>query len=129
MPSTEFNSVSFTTEEFKRLLKFTSIPIVIHDTETVLHVNPAVVSTLGARSMDDLIGRKIMDFIASEFREVAKTRMLSAFELKEPNPPLEENILDYNGHTLRVMIENVPVCFGGKTAVLAIFTNVHGSLP
>ncbi len=120
MPFTNLDSVNFQKEEFIRLLKYTNIPIVVHDSETVLYINPQVVSFLGAPNADVLIGRKILDFIAPGYRDIVKQRMIRAFEFKENNHPIEEDLLDYNGNLLTVTLESIPVSFGGRAAVLAI---------
>lgn len=125
MTFANLDSVNFQKEDFIRLLKYNNIPMVVHDSETVLHVNPQVVSFLGAPNSDVLIGKKILDFIAPEFRDIVKQRMIRAFELKENNPPIEQNLLDYNGNLQTVKIESIAVSFGGRAAVLAIIRPVH----
>ncbi len=62
-------------ERYRDLFKKSPGAIIIHDGERILEANPACGELLGFKRADDLIGMKILDLVAPEYRESSSLRI------------------------------------------------------
>ncbi|MBD3223909.1 MAG: PAS domain S-box protein, partial [Caldithrix sp.] len=61
-------------ERYRTLVEDSPLAIVVHSKGKILYINPAALKLIGARSAEDLLGQSVMDFVHSDYRDLAKER-------------------------------------------------------
>ena len=88
--------------EYRLLLDRSLVPVCIHDGQKVLYVNPAAVETVGARSVADITGRPIADFIDPGSLTGVLERLVGQQADGDVSQPSEMSLLRADGTTLEV---------------------------
>ncbi|GGF93049.1 hypothetical protein GCM10010916_07980 [Paenibacillus abyssi] len=84
-------------ERYRRLIKLSPEPIIVHSEETLIYANDAAVKLAKAKSEGDLLGRSVFEFIHPAMHEMIKQRIHHISSGK---------VLDF--------IENMMVCMDGS---------------
>ncbi len=111
-------------KRYRTLVESSPIAIGIHCEGKVVYANAAGVKLFGANSMDDLIGKPIMDLVAPYFRDVVEERVKRITTKKEILEPLEEKLRTLDGKELDVEVTAIPTIFEGKDAVQVIIRDI-----
>ena len=109
-------------EKFRTLIENVPDFIIVHREGILLFVSQAASEVTGY-SPDELIGRKMLDFIIPEDRE----RIVSAMQRRmenEPVEPYEIRILTRSGGQRQVIIRGSRIEFEGSPASLNVLTDV-----
>ncbi|MDD4161090.1 MAG: PAS domain S-box protein [Methanothrix sp.] len=113
-------------EERYRLL-VDNIPdgICLHSNGQVMFINSAGAKILGASDPDEIIGRRVIDFVAPEYRQIAWGRMRKAQDSGEKAPAIEERFLRKDGSVVEVEVVVFPfVSIHGNSAFQVIFRDI-----
>lgn len=111
-------------KRYRTLVESSPIAIGIHCDGKVVYANAAGVKLFGAKSMDDLIGKPIMDLVVPYFRDVVEERVKRITTKKEILEPLEEKLRTLDGRELDVEVTAIPTIFEGKDAVQVIIRDI-----
>lgn len=104
-------------ENYKNLVDFLPDGIIIHLHGKIKFINPGVQRILKLTSMDNAIGKNILDFVAPQFRHVMIQRTESAHQGFEQLPE-EMQFVDSSGNLMDVELRSRPFFFRGSEAVL-----------
>ncbi len=96
----------------------------VHRGGEVLFANAAAAAMLGVASPDELIGKRILDFVAPEYREIAAERIRRGQEERVPAPLLEEKLLRVDGSEFWADVCAVPIDWAGEPAVQVIVRDI-----
>jgi len=109
---------------YHQLFDLSPDAIVIHRKDKIILANAAALKLLGAATMDDLLGKPILDFVHPDFRDrvVDRTRRLIADG--EPIPTLEEKFLRLDGMSIDVEVATEPIHDQNGLASLTIFRDI-----
>lgn len=94
--------------------------VVVHCRGKVVYINNAAVSLLGAQRAEQLIGEPVIRFIHPDHRPIVAERMRRVIELRETQPPLEEDLVRLDGTILRLEVTSSPVTYNGIPSALVI---------
>lgn len=97
--------------------------IVIHRDGRFLFANQAIVRLVGARDKDELIGRKLEDFLPAEVRELHRDRSHRAMS-GETVPAIETKMIRPDGTPLHIEAVASQTYFEGGPAVQMVVRNV-----
>jgi PAS domain S-box-containing protein len=61
-------------QRFRQLVELSPDAIGIQSEDHIIYMNESGVELFGAKSLDDLIGRSVWDFVPSEVRETVMSR-------------------------------------------------------
>jgi len=109
---------------FRRLVVLSPDTVALHIDGRWVFVNPAGLELFGASSMDEIVGKPVMDFIAPEYRGLVEERIRQAHDTEGPVPVLEQQIIRLDGELLDVEVVGVPATFRGRPATQVIIRNV-----
>ncbi|ABL00216.1 PAS/PAC sensor hybrid histidine kinase [Pelobacter propionicus DSM 2379] len=110
-------------ERYRRLVELSPDAIFIHSGNRFVFMNQAAARLLGAKTPEELYGRKPLDFIHPDQREMVGQRIDRALERRD-NPPIEELMVRLDGSTVPVEMVSVHHTYRGKDAVLAIARDI-----
>lgn len=111
-------------QRYRSLVELSPDAIAVHSEGEILYINPAGAELFGASDAKELIGRKAMDFVHPDYRDVVKARIKRVLESEEPAPLLEEKYYRVDGSTIDVEVAGTPVNFLGKPAIQAVFRDI-----
>ena len=107
-------------ETLKIIAERSPDPVIIHDGERVLYANPKALEYV---SVEDLMEKKLVEFIHPDYRAIAVERMSKVMRGEEVEPYEELFILPY-GREVWFETNPTPITFRGKRAVLLILRDV-----
>lgn len=119
-----FTAIRESEERYRRLVDLSPDGIVIHSTEGLVFVNPAGASLLKAQSPEELLQRKILDFVHPEFSEVFQMLMDMIESNASPAPWREGKFIRLDASEVDVEVSGVPFVYQGKPAVQIIFRDI-----
>ena len=104
-------------ERFRTLVDWSPESIVVHAGGKLLFVNPAAVKLLGANRASELTGKKIIDFVHPDFRQLVETRAQASSIRGTVSPPLEERFLRLDGTPIDVQVQAIGIQYAGQDAI------------
>ncbi len=108
---------------FRLLTEWTPEAMGVHRAGKILYVNPAGVRLLGAQTLDELVGRNLLDFVHADDRQAVIDRIASTpaqVERGEPGvsaPIVGERILRLDGVAIDCEVRRIPIEYDGAPAV------------
>jgi two-component system, cell cycle sensor histidine kinase and response regulator CckA len=106
-----------TESRFETLLELLPDPVVIHQNGEAVYVNRAAVELYGAKSVDDMHARPVIEWVAPESRPKVLARMARILGRGESVPMEQERHLKLDGTPFDVEVVAAPVTFDGRPAV------------
>ncbi|MCC6797008.1 MAG: PAS domain S-box protein [Candidatus Hydrogenedentes bacterium] len=82
---------------FRAATELTPHGLLIQREGKFVYANPSIVTLLGARTQDDLIGKPVLDFIDPETRELGRARILQLDAGAKTIPPMQHKCLRLDG--------------------------------
>ncbi|MFQ5633277.1 MAG: PAS domain-containing protein, partial [bacterium] len=110
-------------ERYRKLVELSPVAIIMHQEKKVIYVNEAGVKLFGAKNRNLLIGRPILDFVHSDYREIVENRIKAGYA-GERASLLEEKLIRLDGEMLDVEVATAPITFQGKPAVQVLINDV-----
>ena len=109
---------------YRVLLDKAPAPVFVQTTGRFAYANDALLELLGAKNSIQVLGERILDFVTSEFRDVAAecTRQLN--EAKLPVPAQEMQFLRLDGLSVDVEVSAVPTEFNGHRGGLVFVHDI-----
>jgi PAS domain S-box-containing protein len=98
--------------------------IAIHRDGKILFVNSAAVSLARAKTVDDLLGRPILDVVHPDDREKASQRVRVTLDTGTAAPLTEERLVRLDGTVFDAEIRAHPVVYLGQHAIQVLIRDV-----
>ncbi len=98
--------------------------IVIYRDGKIEFVNNAAVNLLAAGSKEDLIGKSVMQFVHPDYKNVVIERMKKVSMEGIPVPLINEKFIRFDGSTVDVEVQSMPIMFQNKQAVQMIIHDI-----
>lgn len=111
-------------ETFRALLERFPDGVAVHQNGRFVYVNNAVLALLGATGASELVGRRILDVVHPEERDVVSARLEEVERRGRAAPLREERLLRLDGAEIRAEVMGVPVEFDGAPAVVVVMRDV-----
>ncbi len=105
---------------FRHLVEMAPIMIGMYIDEKIVYVNPAGIRLMGADSLDDLIGRNVMEFIHPDSLPVVERRKQMLLNNQMMLPPVEERLIRLDGEVIDVEVVTTRLALEGQLAILAV---------
>ncbi len=109
---------------YRELIDYSPLGIFIQCGGSFVFMNPKAVNLLGARSADELIGKKVLDFIHPDSRDAVSARIRLLNNDHKAVPPLEETWLRLDGADFCGEATAVPYLHEGKPGALVLLQDV-----
>jgi PAS domain S-box-containing protein len=111
-------------ERYRSLIHTLPISLVIHADEKILYINPASQETLGAKTMDEIVGMSIWEFIHPESVDIAKRNLEITYEQRGATDLIFGKFLRLNGEVFDVETIATPFIYEGQEAVQTMFQDI-----
>ena len=111
-------------ERYRRLVEQSPETIAVHSEGKLVYVNPAGQRLFGASSLEDVIGKPIMDFIHPDYREVVEERVRGSYEQGHPAGALAERMIRLDGQIIDVEVSSEPITYEHKPATQVVIRDV-----
>jgi two-component system NtrC family sensor kinase len=109
---------------FRMLTEATPEAVVVHHDGLLVYVNPAAARMFAVASPDQLLGRRVLDFVHPDDHAAVRERLGRARTSEGPLPVSEERLLRRDGTIALAEVAAMPVTFDGVRSVLIIARDV-----
>jgi|WetSurMetagenome_2_1015567.scaffolds.fasta_scaffold00010_78 PAS domain S-box-containing protein len=103
-------------DRYRNLVEISPDAVFLHRNGTIIYVNPAATSMLGARHPEEIIGKNVFEFIRPDYREPVMENIKKDLA-GEKTPPIELQMHQLDGTPFIVEGRGVKTYFDGKPAV------------
>ena len=111
-------------ERYRTLVELSPEAMAVHRNGRLVFSNAAALRMLGASSLDDIVGRPLLQFVAARYHETVRARVRDATEHRVTQPPIDVELVRLDGVTIEVQVATVPVTFEGEAALLTFAHDV-----
>jgi PAS domain S-box-containing protein len=111
-------------ERYRRLVEYGPEVVAVHCEGKIVYINQTGISLLGAKDVDDILGRPVMDFVHPDFNEIVRQRIKDTQEESKVGTAIYEKFLRLDGSVIDVEVTAIPITFEGKPATQVVFHDV-----
>ena len=111
-------------EKYSRLVENSPEGIGIYRDGKIFYMNPMGIKLLKANSIEDILGKPVLNFVHPDYIDIVKDRMLNMKLNEKPVETLEEKFLRIDGTSFDVAVTAIPIIFGGISATSVIFRDI-----
>jgi|GEM_PF-3522619 len=111
-------------QRFRRLVEFSPQPIAVHRDGVILYANPSLMKMIRATSSQDVVGKRVLDFIHPDFRPIVVQRIQEASAQAVPLPLQEEKFIRLDGALIDVEVVSMGLIYDGKPAIQSIIQDI-----
>jgi PAS domain S-box-containing protein len=120
----ELPPVSAAEQQYRWLIEHSPVAICVHADGRYVYVNQTLVRKMGARSPDQLLGRKITDFVHPDSLAAVREQIAARQYDGDMSPPLELVIVTLDGMTREVEALAIRTRWEGRAAHKVVFRDV-----
>ena len=113
-------------ERYRKLVEISPDSVILHQEGKIIYLNPAAVTLIGATSPDEIIGKNVLDYIQTDFREAVKTNIQKDLEGVSTSL-MELPMVRPDGTRVIVEGRGIRTVSNGKPAVQVILKDVTAS--
>lgn len=111
-------------ERYRRLVELSPEAIIVHSDGKFVYVNPAAQRLWGASGPEELIGKRVLDRIHPDSRDIVTRRIREIEELGSSTPLNEQKHIKLNGDVIDVEVIGMPFLFRGQPAVQSVIRDI-----
>jgi diguanylate cyclase (GGDEF)-like protein/PAS domain S-box-containing protein len=111
-------------QQYRWLIEHSPVAICLHADGRYVYVNQTFVRKMGAQSADELLGRKIADFVHPDSLAAVRAQIAARRHEGDTTPPLELVIFTLDGSTREVEAQAIRTQWEGRPAHKAIFRDL-----
>ncbi len=111
-------------EQYRSLVEFLPMAVAVHSEGRYVYINPAGLRLFGATSLDEIIGKKVLDLLHPDYREIVAARIKEIEEHGVRTPARESKILRLDGEPADVEAMATPIIYMGKPAVQVFLRDI-----
>ncbi|MEC1759865.1 PAS domain S-box protein [Schinkia azotoformans] len=104
-------------ERYRKLVEMSPEPIIVHTDGIIQFVNNAGLKVFKVGSIEELIGKHVLNFVHPEDLKKVIARMQSLEEIGTIEDFIEERIVLYDGSTINLEVSGVGIIYEGKPSV------------
>ena len=103
-------------ESYRTLVEWTPEPIAVHRDGKLVYVNPAAMAMFGATTVQELVGRPILELVHPEFRQIVLARVKEQGAKGVAALMMEEKLLKIDGTPIDVEVQSRTIQYQGGAA-------------
>jgi PAS domain S-box-containing protein len=112
-----------TEERYRGLVEMSPDAIIVHRGGVLTFANNRAIRMLGGSSVEDLVGRSVLEFVHQESRAQVLDRLQRLREGRDV-PRLEETLVRLDGSTIEVEVTAAPYTVAGEPAAQVVFRDI-----
>jgi PAS domain S-box-containing protein len=109
---------------YQMLIELLPDGVVMHRNGQIIFANSASVRLIGAKTVDELLGRHVLDFVHPDSRQVVIRRLQQIFQENQPVSLIEEKFVRLDGSTIDVEVASRPLQLGEEPLGLSVFHDI-----
>jgi len=107
-------------ERYRHLVDFSPDTIAVHQDGVYVYMNPAGLRLFGATAPDEIIGKKVLDLIPAEDRDLIASRIRAVEGEGHTTPVRDVRALRLDGTIVDVQSTGTGILFQGRPAVMVV---------
>ncbi|WP_170181264.1 PAS domain S-box protein [Chlorobaculum thiosulfatiphilum] len=111
-------------ERFRSVVESAPDAIFIQTGGCFAYLNRSAVSLFGASKTEEILGRRVVDLVHPDFRDLVAERIRQLNKSQQAMPILEERILRLDGAEASVEVSAVPFTFAGQQGALVFLRDI-----
>lgn len=111
-------------ERYRRLVELSPEAIAVHSEDKVVYANKAALKLFGGASLEDLIGKQILDFVHPDFHEIVRERVRRNYEEGKETELINEKMIRLDGRVIDVEVAAIPTQYKGKPAAQVVIRDI-----
>lgn len=111
-------------ERYRNLFENSPYSIIVHSEGRIIFANQPAAKLVGLSSSDELIGRKVMDFVHPDYHKIVQERINLVQTYKKYLPSIEEKFLKLDGTSIDVEAATTYFLYEGKIASQVVVKDI-----
>ncbi len=111
-------------EQYRHLVELSPEAISIQNEGKIAYINPAGAKLFGAANPEQLVGKKVTDFVHPDHRDIARERIRQVVKDGKVITPIEEKFICLDGTVLDLEIAAAPITYHDKPCGQVIFRDI-----
>ncbi len=116
-------------ERYRSIVEKSNIGMVVHVDGQIAYANRASLDMIGARSEEDLYGKKVMDFVHPDDQPMIWGLIQKAFTMDPATPVeqpmvVEERLIQMDGHIITVEAVAILINYYGKPGLMVMMNDI-----
>jgi PAS domain S-box-containing protein len=111
-------------ESYKRQIELSSESIIILTKENIVFANNEALNLFGAKSMDEIIDKSLLDFIHPDYKYITTHRIQRIYEEEEKVALIDEQFIHQNGDIIDIEVTAILVDYFGMPSVQMIVRDI-----
>ncbi len=117
-------ALSDSEERYRSLVDLSPDAIVVHLDGKIVYVNRAGITLFGIDSIEDIVGRPLLDFVHPDYHDLVLARVERTYARDWVGECIEEKMLCVDGETLDVEVAVGPITYNGKHAAQVVIRDI-----
>jgi len=111
-------------DRYRSLVEWSPEAIVVYRNGKILYANPIAIKTVKAKSVNDLIGKSILDYIHPNYHDIILEKIKKLTKIGDVNTMSEAEFIDFDGKIIHVKIQCILINYDGKPAIQASIRDI-----
>ena len=118
------NALKDNEAKYRRLVELTPNGLLIHIDGTIIFANASAARLAGLAMPEELVGRKLFDFVHPDYRGIVAERVRRMTQDKEDMPLIEEKFIRVDGTVFDAEVGAIPFRLNEQDAVQVVFRDI-----
>lgn len=114
-------------QRYRALVEWSPVPAAVTRDGTILFLNPAAVTMIGAASQEQMVGQSVFELVHPDQRASSRARAVQSRDSSGVLPMTEEKLLRLDGTVIDVEVQGISIVYGGEPAVFSSIRDVTAS--
>lgn len=110
-------------EQYRRLVEHSPETVIICRNSQLIYSNQAGLTLIGAESLDEIVGRPVLDFIHTDYHSIA-TQQFHQVESNEKVELIEQKFIRLDGKIIDVEVKGIATYFENEPAIHVIVRDI-----
>ncbi len=111
-------------ERYKTMVECSPDPIAVHANGKILYVNPTAIKLFGAKSLDEMIGKSILDIVHPDYHALVIQRIQNTLNGINNNIHDDYKLIMTDGTTKDIESEGTAIIYNGMPAVHIVMKDI-----
>jgi PAS domain S-box-containing protein len=111
-------------QRYRTIVELSPIGIAVHRAGIVAYANPTAVALAGVASVDEIVGRPMLDLVHPDDRAAVVERVRTTMTDGSPMPNREERFLRLDGEVIDVEAQGAQITYEGSPAIQVLFRDI-----
>ncbi|MEX1030818.1 MAG: PAS domain S-box protein [Paenibacillaceae bacterium] len=116
--------INLSREQHQSLVELSPEPIIVYCDQSIVYINPAGVTMIGAQHKAEVIGKDIGDFLHPDHMNNIIAESKQFLKVGKPSELFERKLIRFDGVTITAEVRAIPLVYKGKPAIQFLCKNI-----